>query len=73
MTFWYLLLAAAALIALSACVYVTRRIHRFTPIKRLGERHALLSWLVSLCPLAVVEGEKLLRERLEKPGEKRKR
>ena len=52
MTFWYLLLAAAALIALSACVYVTRRIHRFTPITRLGERHALLSWLVSLCPLA---------------------
>ena len=28
---------------------------------------------LSLCPLAVVEGEKLLRERLEKPGEKRKR
>ncbi len=51
---WMLLLFAALCILFGiGAIYVTRRFHQFTWVQKISERNQLLSWIVSLLPLAV--------------------
>ncbi len=49
---WMVLPVAALAIFAAGGVYVVVRFHRFEFVRRIGEKSALLSWLVSLAPLA---------------------
>ncbi len=49
---WFMLLAAVAAVVLLGSVYVVRRFHRFGFVRRIAEKSRLLSWLVSLAPIA---------------------
>lgn len=49
---WSLIIAAAGLVSAGAVVLVTVRVHRFSFLRRFGEKHRVLAWLVSLLPVA---------------------
>lgn len=50
--FWILLFVILMLMSLGGAFYLITRFHRFSFIKRLGERHKKLSWLASIIPVA---------------------
>ena len=54
MMMWNLILAVIGILGLTAVIYVTRRIHRFSSIKRFGEKHRFLAWVVSFLAVAAV-------------------
>lgn len=49
---WLILFGVMAVLACFAVVYLTRGFHRFRVLERLGEKHRLLSWLLTLLPVA---------------------
>ncbi|MBQ3356139.1 MAG: metallophosphoesterase [Oscillospiraceae bacterium] len=51
---WNLILATVGILSLAAVLYVTCRIHRFSFIRRVAEKHKILAWLLSLLPVAAV-------------------
>lgn len=53
---WLLLFLILFLITALGTVYLVTRFHRFSFIKRLGEKHKQLSWAVSFLPLAGIAG-----------------
>ena len=48
---WLLLFVILILLTIGGTVYLATRFHRFSPIERLGKKHRLLSWIVSMIPL----------------------
>ena len=48
MRVWFLLLAAVAALGLGALLYLVTRVHRFACLRRLGETHRGLSWLLAM-------------------------
>lgn len=48
---WLLLFLILLLMSIAGTVYLVTRFHRFSFIEKLGKKHKLLSWLVSLLPL----------------------
>ena len=56
MFMWNLILTIIGLIGLIAVIYVARRIHRFSFIKRFGEKHKFLAWIASFLAVAAVVG-----------------
>ncbi len=54
MNMWKLIIALLAVFSLATVIYVTVRVHRFSRIKRVAEKHRLLAWLLSLVPVAAV-------------------
>lgn len=51
---WNLILTALGVFSLAAVIYVTARVHRFSPIKRIAQKHKALAWLAALVPVAAV-------------------
>ena len=51
---WYALIGSLALFSLAGAVYLVFRFHRFSPIKKLGERSKPLSWTVAVLPVALI-------------------
>lgn len=51
---WSLILTALGVFSLAAVIYVTARVHRFSPIKRIAQKHKALAWLAALLPVAAV-------------------
>ena len=51
---WVLFMLAMSAAALAALAWLVACFHRFTPFRRLGERHRLLSWLLAALPVAAV-------------------
>ena len=51
---WYAIMAFLALFAALAVIYLTRRFHGFSPLKKLGERRRLLSWVLAFLPVAAL-------------------
>ena len=48
--FWLILFLVLLIIAIGGIIYLFRGFHRFSFIKKLAERHRLLSWLLCLLP-----------------------
>lgn len=51
---WMMLLALAGLLSAGAAVYLAFRVHRFSWIRRFGEKHRVLAWLVSVLAVGVL-------------------
>ena len=49
---WIAIFAAVSVLALISIIYLMSRFHRFRCLEGLGERHKLLSWLLSAVPVA---------------------
>ena len=49
---WRLLITAGGVIGILMVVYITVRSHKFYFVRRIAEKHRLLSWIVSLLPCA---------------------
>ena len=49
---WIAIFAAVTVLALISIIYLMSRFHRFRCLKRLGENHKLLSWLLAAVPVA---------------------
>lgn len=49
--FWLILFVLLAVLTLGGMFFLVTRIHRFSFIKKLGEKHKALSWIVSVIPL----------------------
>ena len=54
MIFWYVLIGVLVLLLTASAVYLLTRFHRFRFVRRIGERHKILSWLLCLIPLGLV-------------------
>ena len=54
MLMWLIIFAVLLLVAGGGFVYLTAGVHRFSPVKRLGEGHKLLSWVISAFIVAAV-------------------
>lgn len=52
---WGFLLGLFAFLAVVGVVYLVTRFHRFSFVRRFGETHKVLAWLVSLLPVAMLE------------------
>lgn len=52
--FWLLLFALLFLMAMGGTVYLVTRFHKLSFIKKMAEKHKLLSWLVCLIPLGAI-------------------
>ncbi len=50
---WRTFMTAVAALALLACGYVIWRFHKFSFVRKIGEKSRLLAWLVCLLPLGV--------------------
>ena len=51
---WTMILVLIGLLSAGAAVYSAFRVHRFSFVKRIGEKHRVLAWLIAF--LAVVVG-----------------
>ena len=49
---WIAILAAVTVLAVISIIYLMRRFHQFRFLERLGEKHKLLSWILSAVPVA---------------------
>lgn len=49
--FWLILMILLLALTVGGAVYLVTRIHRFSFIKRLGEKQKVLSWILSVIPL----------------------
>lgn len=44
---WTMILVLTGLLSAGAAIYSVFRVHRFSFVKRFGEKHRVLAWLVS--------------------------
>ena len=51
---WLAIFGAILLFAIAGAVYIVCGFHRFSPIKKLGEKHGFLAWLLSAVIAAAV-------------------
>ena len=51
---WQTIFLVAIILAIVSIVYIVFRFHSFSFIKKIGKKHKLISWLLSLCPLLVI-------------------
>lgn len=51
---WGFLLGLFAVLAVVGVVYLVTRFHRFSFVRKFGETHKVLAWLVSLLPVAIL-------------------
>ncbi len=51
---WIIILAAVSVLAVISIFYLMTRFHRFRCLERLGEKHKLLSWVLSAVPVACI-------------------
>lgn len=51
--FWIIVFLLMILFAGIAVFYLTNRFHRFSFIQKLGEKHKILSWILSLAPVGI--------------------
>ncbi len=51
---WLAIFGAILLFAIAGAVYIVCGFHRFSPIKKLGEKHGFLAWLLSAVPLLYI-------------------
>lgn len=49
---WIALFGGLLAVGLLCILYLTVHFHRFSPVRRLGEKHRLLAWLLALLPVA---------------------
>ncbi|MBQ6430587.1 MAG: metallophosphoesterase [Oscillospiraceae bacterium] len=56
MSTWRLILSTVGILGLVAFLYVACRIHRFSFIRRFGEKHRFLAWVVSFLAVAAAVG-----------------
>ena len=50
---WLAIFAAMLLVSVGGAVYLVRGVHRFSFLKKLGEKHRLLSWILSAALLSL--------------------
>jgi len=53
MNFWIILFVLMIVLSVISVLYLVSRFHRFTFMQKLGEKHKVLSWVLSLAPVAV--------------------
>ncbi len=51
---WIIILAAVSVLAVISIFYLMTRFHRFRCLERLGEKHKLLSWVLTAVPVAII-------------------
>ena len=51
---WLILIAISLILILGGVVYAVRKIHKFAFVRRIAEKHKLLSWIICIAPLAVL-------------------
>lgn len=54
MTFWFIILIVIMLLFAAGIVYLIRSFHRFSIIKKIAEKHTILSWAASIVPLVLI-------------------
>lgn len=54
MNFWHLILWILRALSVLSAGFITVRIHRFSALKRLGQSHGLLAWLIAALPVCLL-------------------